>query len=197
MRKQKRLFAGSCDIQFLIQYNYSLKDILRRKMLPLKLLDEIKSDLLQIDDTGNIISFNAVGGGCIHRAGCLMTSQNKYFLKWNKAAFSGQFKVEAEGLRLLNETKTIRIPDVIGISQTESNISAYLLMEWIEQQGRARPAQQLLGEKLARLHLYSQESGQMKYGLDFDNYIGSTPQINDWENDWIIFFQRNRLAPQI
>ena len=36
-----------------------------------------------------------------------------------------------------------------------------------------------------------------KFGLDFDNYIGTLPQNNTQDKNWVDFFIRNRLLAQL
>jgi len=47
---------------------------------------------------------------------------------------------------------------------------------------------------MARLHLVGSHS---KFGFHVNNTIGSTPQINDWCDDWIEFFRNHRLRFQV
>ena len=46
-----------------------------------------------------------------------------------------------------------------------------------------------LAQTLAELHRISQDH----FGLDHDNFIGSTPQKNDLEKDGIVFFRDHRI----
>src|SRR5690606_13368704 len=50
-----------------------------------------------------------------------------------------------------------------------------------------------LGEGLAQLHRYHRS----RYGFGQDNYIGLSPQINQWTDDWGTFFRDYRLNVQI
>ena len=52
-----------------------------------------------------------------------------------------------------------------------------------------------MGQQLAQMHRSLSPSGY--YGLDKDNFIGSTPQHNHWTESWCDFFIQQRLTPQI
>ena len=50
------------------------------------------------------------------------------------------------------------------------------------------------GRDLASMH---QLSAGRRYGFEEANFIGATPQMNDWHEDWIEFNQVCRFEPQI
>ena len=157
---------------------------------------ELEQVMAGLGDNSGLLSVSSTGGGCVNQAARIRTGQSDYFLKWNSRPAVDMFPIEARGLNLLAETKTIRVPEVLAVGQGTDNQYAYLLLEWIgDDSGRSpRPDQEILGRKLAELHR-SGISGQ--YGLDHDNLIGRTPQINGWERNWIKFFREKRLLPQI
>ena len=51
-----------------------------------------------------------------------------------------------------------------------------------------------LGRSLAKLH--SHPAGD-RFGFEVDNTIGGTPQQNGWLSDWVEFFVKRRLQPQL
>ena len=53
----------------------------------------------------------------------------------------------------------------------------------------------IIRQQLAQMHRSLSPSGY--YGLDKDNFIGSTPQHNHWTESWCDFFIQQRLTPQI
>jgi protein-ribulosamine 3-kinase len=145
--------------------------------------------------TGNTLTlqdFSFTGGGCINNGGELTTSNGTYFLKWNDAAkFPGMFEAESKGLQLLDEDKSIYIPEVIGADEAGS--FQYLLLEFINASYRAQHYWRDFGVQLATLHQRTSTS----FGLDHDNYIGSLPQRNNPHASWIEFFIHNRLEAQL
>lgn len=135
-----------------------------------------------------------VSGGDINEARRLETSKGKFFLKMNHGAHVQElFAAEAKGLHLLAQTRALRIPQVIGFSQTENGASGFLLLEYIEPGSRRPDFWQRFGEGLAALHRTRKEY----FGLDADNFIGSLPQSNTPYKKWVDFYIYQRLVPQV
>jgi protein-ribulosamine 3-kinase len=140
---------------------------------------------------GTIDSFQTVGGGCINYTGSIITKNTSYFVKWNKVKdFPKIFHKEALGLKLLSRG-ILHIPEVID--NYEGGEFSCMLLENIKPAPKTKNYWQLLGEGLAHQH---QITGQ-KYGLAYDNYMGSLPQSNTELEDWVAFFISNRLKPQV
>jgi fructosamine-3-kinase len=124
-----------------------------------------------------------VGGGCIHRAFRI----GPFFVKINRPDCAPMFEAEADGLRAIAATHTIRVPEPIA---TGSDVqSAFLVLEWLDLSGAGDDAD--LGEQLAAMHGHFGQS----HGWQRDNFIGSTPQSNDPADNWAEFFRDRRLAP--
>lgn len=152
----------------------------------LDLLKQKISDAITLED------FSFTGGGCINNGGRLATSHGNYFLKWNDAAkFSQMFQAEAKGLKLLTESKSMYIPEVIGAGEAGS--FQFLVLEFINASHRSQHYWRDFGIQLAALH----QTTTTSFGLDHDNYIGSLPQQNTLLNSWIDFFIHNRLEAQL
>lgn len=128
-----------------------------------------------------------LSGGDINQAARLeMMSGERFFIKWNTGAPDHMFAAEARGLELLSSAGSgLRIPKVHLIH------SRFLLLEFLEESrdGDFRE----FGRQLALLHKHSNEL----FGLDHPNYIGRLPQSNSYHTDWMEFFVRERLEPQI
>lgn len=148
-----------------------------------------------IDYFGNqttIIDFTRLHGGCINEGGKLITSAGTYFIKWNnRSTYPDMLQAEAKGLALLEKTKTLHIPQVIHHDQTED--FQFLLLEFIETAPPASTFWQIFGEQLAVLH----QTAGPRFGLDYDNYMGSLKQCNTWHTNWVDFFIEHRLHPQL
>jgi protein-ribulosamine 3-kinase len=71
--------------------------------------------------------------------------------------------------------------------------TAWLALEWIESGAPSRATDSILGEQLARQH----RATQAAFGWSRDNTIGSTPQLNEWCDDWVMFFRDRRLRYQL
>ena len=166
---------------------------------PAAVLEPVQQALLALGDPGPIVATQPLGGGCIHAALCLNTQKGPYFLKYNPHPQPYMFSAEARGLALLRDTHTVRVPEVLAVADATPNQPAYLLLEWIETEpvaGRFRP--ETLGEQLAQMHQTGiSPRTPPAYGLDHDNYIGSNPQSNDWDEDWAHFFAERRLRQQV
>ncbi len=161
--------------------------------LPASLEEPILDTLRTIGDATPVRAVRGVGGGCINNASRLETDQSAYMLKWNARPLPRMFEVEARGLELLRTSGAVRVPTVFRFSEATDRTPAFVLMEWLEPATGGRASQETLGVQLAALHHSTAEA----YGLDHDNYIGSTPQNNGWDADWISFFRERRLRPQI
>lgn len=123
-----------------------------------------------------------VGGGCIHRAYRL----GPLFVKTNDASFAPMFEAEADGLRALAATRTLRVPEPLAAGTAEG--AAFLALEWLD----LRPAgdDEQLGRGLAALHRTTSPT----YGWHRDNTIGATPQPNPPTTDWLAFLRDQRLG---
>lgn len=145
-----------------------------------------------IGDTITLKDFSFTGGGCINNGGKLTTSHGTYFLKWNDSAkFPNMFRAEAKGLKLLAESKSVYIPEVIGAGEAGS--FQFLVLDFIHASHRTQHYWRDFGVQLAALHRNTSSS----FGLDHDNYIGSLSQQNTSCATWIEFFTHNRLDAQI
>ena len=165
--------------------------------LPSNLHAPISAALLKQGDSTPVRSVSPVSGGCINNAVRLETEKRVYFLKWNDHPLPGLFQSEAGGLSLLARTGTVHVPAVLEACEVENGHPAYILLEWLESSTNSGDSHRL-GEQLANLH----RSGTSPltppaYGLDENNYLGTTYQINTWETDWASFYIKSRLTPQI
>lgn len=168
-------------------------------MLTGTLIDAVHTALRAAGDDAPIRVTRPVGGGCINNAHYIATAARPYLLKWNAHAAPGMFLVEARGLALIRAAGSVRAPEVLCAADARADAPAFILMEWLEPPERMQQADQAtLGAQLAALHRAAPAPGMTAaYGLDHDNYIGSTPQLNSWDDDWPRFFRERRLRPQI
>ena len=134
-------------------------------------------------------SERAVGGGCIHRALVLEDRGQRFFVKVNNASAAPMFAAEADGLRALASTATIRVPSVVTAGSAEGQ--AFLVLEYLDLSGRGDS--HVMGRALAALHRRTGPG----FGWPQNNYIGATPQINGQDDDWPRFYARRRLRPQL
>ena len=148
--------------------------------------DEFRSALET--SIGPLQAIMLVGGGDINDAARVDTQDARYFVKWNFHPRPRMFEAEARGLNLLASVKALRVPRVIA----PIDRPAALVLEWIDTGPNKRAAAEVLARGLAQQH----RSTARTYGLDHDNYIGSTPQRNAPAQSWIEFFRNQRLGVQ-
>jgi len=141
------------------------------------------------------IRSTSVSGGCIHRGMHIVIENQEFFLKWNCSSLASAFSSEADGLTRLSQKGAIKTPEVIALGKPEkSGGCGFLLLEWIfVSPSPAMSAFQTFGEQLAFHHLKTEAK---PFGLEIDNFIGSTPQQNCPHMNWVEFFRSRRLNRQ-
>ena len=150
------------------------------------------SDYLSNLIDSNINTIQTISGGDISAAYLIQTKQNKYFLKVNSKAWAlDMFKVEAQGLTAINNTKTIATPEVIAFDTFKNE--SFILMEYVESKRGTSEDMELLGAQLALLHHVSSPN----FGFDDNNFIGSLHQSNKKHKTWNEFYIEERLNPQM
>ncbi|MDH5511863.1 MAG: fructosamine kinase family protein, partial [Gammaproteobacteria bacterium] len=117
-------------------------------------------------------SQSAVGGGCINSAAVLQDGNRRYFIKLNEAARLAMFEAEAEGLREIAGSHSVRVP--LPVCAGTAGGSAFLVLEHLDLAGADGRSLERLGRELAQMH----RATQKQFGWRHDNTIGSTPQIN-------------------
>jgi protein-ribulosamine 3-kinase len=130
-----------------------------------------------------------MAGGDINSAFRLDTGGGRYFVKLNDAARESMFAAERAGLEAIEQSATIRVPRVY-LTGNDGQYS-YIVMEYIELRGSVDGAR--LAKALAAMHACVEP----RFGFHCDNTIGSTPQPNDFCDDWIEFWREQRLGFQL
>ena len=148
---------------------------------------ELKSiyEIIELE-TGSIpLEIIRLQGGDINQVYRCFTKNNQLVIKVNIAEkFPNMFEKEKKGLELL-EQSNFKIPKIFSIGSFRK--LDYLIIEYIKP-GKAINWKKF-GENLANLHQISNS----KFGLDYDNYIGSINQINTYENNWLNFYTNHRI----
>lgn len=134
----------------------------------------------------------STGGGSINQTQVLeLTNGERVFMKHNSNPPTDFFLAEVKGLRLLAQAENgPRIPKPIALQS--GSRPTFLIMEYLENSSESKNFSDRLARALAELHRISQDH----FGLDHDNFIGSTPQKNDPEKDGIVFFRDQRIEFQ-
>ena len=145
----------------------------------------------EVGSACSLLNAAPVSGGCINNGMHLKTNEKDFFLKWNSEDALDMFEKEFESLEYLRKQKVVSIPEPC-FTGSDFNIS-YLVLEFIESGRRSPNFWSDFGEKLASLH----QASAGHFGFDYDNYIGSLPQRNEWNTNWVDFFIEQRLKPQL
>jgi len=144
-----------------------------------------------LGQTFQIQNGRKIAGGCINNSYQLEGSSQNYFVKLNHSQYQDMFAAEAAGLTELGKAVAIKVPKPLCWGTTGNN--AYLVMEYLALHGDSHSSSSDLGQKLAVLH----QKTFPQFGLHRDNYIGSTPQVNSLESNWVTFWQNHRLGFQL
>jgi fructosamine-3-kinase len=178
-------------------------------------MGQAEEDRLLLQSLGDLLQQEVklgplVGGGSIHRSQTLLLpGGERLFLKVCAADRHPLLKAEVEGLRALaaaiDPTAPLVIPTVRACAQLAGQ--AVLVLSWLPLAGsRPGPTTDLrwraFGAALAHLHRRSAADPALVgrhdgFGWVSDNWIGTAPQSNHWDESWITFFAEQRLAPQL
>ncbi len=154
-------------------------------------LSEIAKQLSRtLNQELRFVSSETIGGGCINQISKLTDEDgNHWLLKENNPQYLEMFIAEADGLKEIKSSESIRVPEVYCTGKTQQ--SAYLLMEYIALSSGS--ANTKTGEQLAQMHHYKTS----EFGWFRNNNIGTTPQRNEQHSSWIEFWKSQRLIPQL
>ena len=163
------------------------------KSMPRLLLDALNETIGRF--TGrkcSIAHLTETGGGSISRTLVAEAGNEKWFVKHNDIELLDMFEAEADGLRALAKCPAIRVPRVAGSGS--AGRQAYLILDYLDMHPlRDGAASISAGRALVDLHRMQGNS----FGWNRDNFIGSTPQSNRVNQNWPVFFSRERLLPQL
>ena len=111
-----------------------------------------------------------------------------FFVKINSIELQSMFQLEYESLIELSQNQLLQIPHPVcfGVSADKS----YLVLEYLTLQSRGDSS--ALGRALANMHQITAK----QYGWQHNNFIGSTPQSNQYHNNWLSFWRDERIIPQ-
>ena len=112
------------------------------------------------------------------------------FIKTHTNPPPNHFSTEALGLKWLAETNSVRVPEVIGVSDD----APYLAIEWIEESRQRQASEQgerVFGRQLAALHQATCNS----FGREDKRSTGSLGLPNKPCERWSEFYATQRLLP--
>ena len=139
-----------------------------------------------------ILKHSAIGGGDISLAYRVNTKSDVFFCKvqMKHVAFD-MFKAESAGLDAIRKSGVILTPQVYSCEKWGEG--AVLILEYLESKRPSESEMAKFGEQLAHLH----QQPASHFGWDSDNFIGSLPQSNSKNADWVSFYVTQRLLPQM
>ena len=118
-------------------------------------------------------------------------SDGYYFIKIGSLSDLPLLISEKIGLETLAVAGVIKVPKVIFVGETST--CSFLICEYFDLKKDNLFSGEILGKQLALLHQNSNEF----FGLSENNWIGLSPQKNHWHENWISFFKKYRLQPQL
>ncbi|XP_061411991.1 ketosamine-3-kinase-like [Lethenteron reissneri] len=159
----------------------------------------------------------AAGGGCISAGQSYETGRGRVFAKINvKSGAKCMFDGEFASLEAIASTRTVRVPKQMKVIEIPTG-GALLVMEHLDMKSLNRGSG-LLGQQLAEMHLHNRKIGERlhkeektigkvpeqedveyvdKFGFHTATSCGYIPQLNEWQEDWVTFFSRQRLQLQL
>lgn len=156
-------------------------------MIDWQLLGSLVAQRLQLSSAE--IQAIPLHGGDINQAFRLKFGAHQFFVKVNRADLLPMFVAEKTGLEAIRRSRTIRAPEVFMTGRQGD--CAYIVMEYIELGGPFDAGS--FATALAAMHGCFHD----RFGFESDNTIGSTPQPNQYSDDWIDFWCRHRLGFQL
>ncbi len=142
------------------------------------------------------IEKEALSGGCISQSWKVIdNSGNTFFIKINSPDLESMFIGEAKGLEEIAKSKTIRTPRVYLSGSTPE--CSYLVLEYIPLHSHTNQKER--GKQIAQMHHLTNPlaTPSNRFGCQFNNHIGSTPQGNTYKTDWVSFWREERLLTQL
>jgi fructosamine-3-kinase len=138
----------------------------------------------------SIYDLRPIGGGNISRAYAVKTSKGNFFIKTNRAGLVDMFEKETNNFDWLKKAIPDATPSIVGYGTSDHR--SFFVLQLIQAGRKSTTFWADFGRTLAQLHQYSHP----QFGLDYNNYIGTFQQDNQYKSNWIDFFIENRLQPQ-
>lgn len=146
----------------------------------------------KIDTDFSVINIDPVSGGDINQCYSVSDHEKRFFIKVNQDSCEAMFEQEAYSLAAIKKTNKIECPNVITTGVLDGN--AFLALEFIALNNTNVCDWHLFGQRLAQMH---DESIHGQFGWQYDNFIGLTPQSNQWQSNWRSFFAEQRIGWQL
>lgn len=149
--------------------------------------------------------------GCVSKGVVYETDKGKLFVKNNcESEAAVMFRGEYESLKEITRTKLIKVPEPLLVDRVGK--VNFIVMEYLNMYGLSKHSSKL-GKSLAELHLNnikaleseknsenfvgSKKLAIDKFGFHVTTACGYLPLDNNWSNDWVTFYTRQRLEQQV
>jgi len=147
------------------------------ELLLQRLRDAGFDDIVRVDALSEGVA--AVAGLATRRSGAVV------FVKtFPHPPAADLFPLEVEGLAALRELGGLATPDVLHVSSTA------LVLAPLQPRPATPAFWERLAHALAHLHMATRSD---RYGWAHDNWLGSSPQHNTWDDDGFRFFAQRRV----
>lgn len=143
---------------------------------------------------GKFVQANPVRGSASDRSWYLQTASGAFFVKTALARYLPLLASEADSLRAIGATNSLKCPKVIAMYQGVK--WSAMVLEWVTLAHHYVPSDrdyEQLAEKLAELHHHQAK----QFGWQVNNFLELSPQHNVRLSDWASFLRSQRLLPQI
>ncbi|MGI2880386.1 fructosamine kinase family protein [Vibrio furnissii] len=141
----------------------------------------------------DITEKDKINGGDLHECYMISDGRERYFVKLNQREHLPQYELEAENLRVLRESSTVSVPELVLVGTSKSH--AFIILNYLPTKPLDDATNSFkFGVQLAQLH---QWGDQKEYGFDVDNFIGNIVQPNQWAKKWSLFFAEQRVGWQL
>lgn len=142
------------------------------------------SALLDVD----AVTAARLGGGDVAEAFAVdLSDGRRVFAKTHRRPPRGFFTTEAAGLRWMADSGTVRVPEVLGVSDDPP----WLVLSWIDEGPPRATTEEALGHQLAALHGVAVDG----FGRPDRRTTGSRGLPNEPATTWAEFYAENRLRP--
>ena len=121
----------------------------------------------------------------------LQAKSESIFLKRIDINKSSILNSEAEGLKAISNTNSLKTPRIFAKGESEN--FAWLALEFVSLRTPDSNCAIKMGESLAAMHQNQNDF----HGWHSNNWIGANKQRNSFLNDWPKFFKEFRLLPQL
>ncbi len=92
-----------------------------------------------------------INGGDIHECYMISDGSERYFIKLNQREFLPQYELEAENLRMMRESSTVFVPELILVGTSKSH--AFIILNYLPTKPLDDAANSFkFGVQLAQLH---------------------------------------------